>query len=283
MQIKIAYSPDSDDAFMMGPLVTKAIDWQGFELEFFREDIQELNQKALSPTPPYDITAISIAAYPFMQDSYRMVDVGASVGDAYGPAVMIHNNHRVTDIADLSGLKIAVPGLQTSTYFAAKICFPENDFIPMSFLDILPAIESQKVDAGILIHELQMLECSFARKAFDLGVVWQNQTNLPLPLGTNAIRRSLGEDTHQKLRNLLLESVDHALEHRKEYLDYIQKVGGKKFSWSKEQDDAYIDRYVNANSREFTPKVKEAITYLYEKASDMGICPRVTEKEFNHA
>jgi len=280
MQIKIAYSPDSDDAFMMGPLIHKAIDWEGFEFEFFREDISELNRHALSPNPEFDVTANSIAAYPFMQDNYRMVDVGASIGDAYGPAIMIGNCHNISRLNELKGLRIAVPGLETSTYFAAKICFPDNEFVAMSFLDILPAIEQKKVDAGILIHELQMLDCSFARKVFDLGVVWQEKTDLPLPLGTNAIRRSLGDETFQKLRLLLLASVDYALANRDEYLDYIQEVGGKDFAWSKEQDDAYIDRYVNTNSREFTPIVTKAINHLFTEASGLGICPAVQVEEF---
>ncbi len=282
MRIQIAYSPDSDDAFMMGPLVKGAIDSKGFDLEFFREDIQELNHKAISEQPAYDVTAISIAAYPFMQKNYRMIDVGASIGDDYGPSVMVHQSKKVQKLDDLKGLRIAVPGLQTSTYFAAKICFPENEFVPMSFLDILPAIKDKRVDAGILIHELQMLSCEFAQKKFDLGKVWQQKTSLPLPLGTNAIRRSLGEEVHQKLHTLLLESVDYALANREEYLAYIQAVGDKEFAWSKEQDDAYINRYVNANSREFTPIVKNAIDYMFEQAAGLGICPKVDKEGLRH-
>jgi 1,4-dihydroxy-6-naphthoate synthase len=274
-KIKIAYSPDSDDAFMMGPMETKAIDLRGYAFEFVREDIQELNSFALSEEAPFDVTAISIAAYPFIQSKYKILDIGASIGDAYGPAVMLGNELEGTELSQLRGKKIAVPGLQTSAYFAAKICFPGNEFVPMSFLDILPAIKAGDVDGGILIHELQMLECDFAYKAFDLGVIWKNKTELPLPLGTNAIRRSLPKPVQKDLREIMLASIDHALEHRDEYLSYIQKVGNKDFAWSKEQDDAYIQRYVNENSREFTPEVQKAMSYLFEHAHALGICPQV--------
>src|SRR4029077_1682761 len=190
VEIKLAHSPDSDDAFMFYALATHKLATPGYKYTHVLSDIQTLNEAALTET--YDVTAVSFAAFPSIRDKYVLLDCGASFGEGYGPIVVAAKPMKKEDI---KGRRIAVPGLKTSAYLALKLYEPDFKAVVMPFDKILDAVQNELVEAGLLIHEGQLLFSQMGvHKVLDLGVWWQEQTGLPLPLGGNAVRRSLGPE-----------------------------------------------------------------------------------------
>lgn len=270
-KISIAYSPDTDDAFMMEALVQKKIPWDDFDFKFIRDDIQKLNQEATQEL--YDITAISLAAYPSLEDKYILLDVGSSIGDAFGPAIVVRPESPIKSIEDLKGKRIAVPGAQTSAFFAASILLPEFEAVPMYFGDMSDAVLNQQVDAAILIHEMQIctLENNL-RKISDLGILWDKRFSLPLPLGGNAIKRSLTSETRQKLIQKLKESIEYGLANREETLKVAVDNSVKGMALDMQQANKYIDMYVNERTLSMQEDVVSALEIMYTQAAELELC-----------
>ena len=166
VEIKLAHSPDSDDAFMFYALATHKLPTPGYKYTHILADIQTLNEAALRET--YDVTAVSFAAYPSIRDKYVLVDCGASFGEGYGPVVVAAKSMKKEDIKDK---RIAVPGLKTSAYLSLKLYEPDFDAVVMPFDKILDAVQDELVDAGLLIHEGQLLYGELGlHKVLDLGI-----------------------------------------------------------------------------------------------------------------
>src|ERR1700741_5585772 len=188
MEIKLAHSPDSDDAFMFYALATHKLATPGYKYTHILSDIQSLNEAALAET--YDVTAISFAAYPALRDKYVLLDCGASFGEGYGPIVVSTKSLKPPKLA---GKRMAVPGLKTSAYLALKLYEQNFEPVVMPFDKIIDAVQKDMVEAGLLIHEGQLFFPQMGlHRVIDLGIWWQEQTGLPLPLGGNAVRRALG-------------------------------------------------------------------------------------------
>ena len=184
-EIKLAHSPDSDDAFMFYALATNKVRLPGVKFTHVLKDIQSLNGDAKNEV--YDVTAISFYAYPFVADKYVLMDCGASFGEGYGPIVVSNTPMKKTELA---GRTIAIPGELTTSYLALKLYEPNVKTVTMPFDKILDAVQAREVEAGLLIHEGQLMFSGMGlNKVVDLGQWWQEETGLPLPLGANAIRR----------------------------------------------------------------------------------------------
>ncbi|MGB6469793.1 MAG: MqnA/MqnD/SBP family protein, partial [Candidatus Acidiferrales bacterium] len=189
-EIRLAHSPDSDDAFMFYALATGKVRLPGVKFVHTLCDIQTLNQAAHQET--YDVTAMSFYGYAFVADKYVLMDCGASFGEGYGPIVVSSHPIKKTELA---GRRIAIPGEQTTSYLALKLFEPNVETVTMPFDKILDAVQAKEVEAGLLIHEGQLLFSQMGlHRVVDLGQWWQESTGLPLPLGGNAIRRSLGAE-----------------------------------------------------------------------------------------
>ena len=192
IDISIAHSPDSDDAFMFYGLATGKVRVPGYRFSHVLCDIETLNRRALDEAF-FDVTAISFHAYPYLQEKYTLMGCGGSVGEGYGP--MIVSSKKLAS-GDLENMKIAVPGTLTTAYLALKIFNPEIETVTVPFDQIIPEIQAGKFDAGLIIHEGQLTySASGLHKVVDLGVWWRETTGLVLPLGGNAIRRSLGAES----------------------------------------------------------------------------------------
>src|SRR5271154_700476 len=215
-EIRLAHSPDSDDAFMFYALATGKVRLPGVKFEHILSDIESLNQAAKKEV--YDVTAISFYAYPFVADKYVLMDCGASFGEGYGPIVVSGHPIKKTELA---GRKIAIPGTLTTSYLALKLFEPNVEVVTMPFDKILAAVQNKEVEAGLLIHEGQLLFSQIGlHKVVDLGRWWQEQTGLPLPLGANAVKRSLGPKMGLQVARIIRESVSYALEHREAAVEY---------------------------------------------------------------
>jgi len=215
VEIKLAHSPDSDDAFMFYALATHKLPTPGYKYTHVLSDIQTLNEAALTET--YDVTAVSFAAYPSIRDKYILVDCGASFGEGYGPIVVAAKSMKKEDI---KGQRIAVPGLKTTAYLSLKLYEPNFEAVVMPFDKILDAVQDELVDAGLLIHEGQLMYGKLGlHKVLDLGIWWQEQTGMPLPLGGNAVRKALGPELGRLISKTIRDSVSYGLDHREDALN----------------------------------------------------------------
>lgn len=268
-KITIAYSPDTDDAFMVRAMQDGAVDLRGYEFAFTSADIQELNDAATREV--YDVTAISVAAYPDLSDRYLMMPVGASVGDEFGPALIVREGSPLRRPSELVEKRIAVPGLKTSAFFAARGVIGAFTAVPMHFTKIGPAVLAGDVDAGILIHELQ-LDCESKGfvKLGDLGKLWHAATGLPLPLGANAIRRGLGDAVIKDVNEIMRESVEYGLAHREDTLAKALSMSGAAID--AKLGDRYISMYVNERSLKFAQDARAGVQRLFAVGAEAGLC-----------
>ena len=273
LEIKLAHSPDSDDAFMFYALATNKVRTDGLKFSHVLKDIETLNRTADEET--YDVTAISFAAYPYLRDKYMLLDCGASFGDGYGPLIVSLKPMRREDLA---GSRIAVPGLRTSAFLTLKLFEPRVEPVVVPFDKIVDAVKDGSVPAGLLIHEGQLMfpQAGLHRVA-DLGQWWKQETKLPLPLGGNAIRRSLGIDVARRVSQAIRDSVQYALDHRDVALDYAMQFAR---DMETEVADQFVGMYVNKWTLGYGDKGRKAVRELLRRGADAGLVPGAGEIDF---
>jgi len=272
--ITVAHSPDSDDAFMFYALATHKLETGDLDFQHVLEDIQTLNEKAMKGV--YDVTAISFHAYAYVADKYALLPHGASIGDNYGPIVVANQE---LDPSELSKVKIAVPGKLTSAFLALSIYQPNFRYEVVPFDQIIEAVTSGGCDAGLLIHEGQLFYQNLGlHKVLDLGEWWHEHTGgLPLPMGGNAIRRSLGSETINQVSELLKESIQYSLDNREDALAYSMQ-------FARDMDPALADRFVamwvNDLTLDYGDRGREAVRRLLAEGHERGIIPHPVDIEF---
>ncbi|MGH9430798.1 MAG: menaquinone biosynthesis family protein [Terriglobia bacterium] len=272
-ELKLAHSPDSDDAFMFYALATRKISTGELKFTHVLEDIQSLNQNALQGV--YDISAISFFAYPFLADQYMLLPCGASFGERYGPMIV---SKSPIATGNLKHRRVAVPGKLTTAYLTLLLYEPEVDPIFVSFDEVLPCVARGEAEAGVVIHEGQLTYAQEGlNKVVDLGEWWHQTTGLPLPLGGNVIRRSLGASTLQSVARLLRESIRYSLEHREEALEYaMQFARGLDHSTA----DHFVSMYVNHWTLDYGDEGRQAVQTLLDRAYERGLIPAKLAAEF---
>ncbi|MDR1727425.1 MAG: ABC transporter substrate-binding protein [Acidobacteriota bacterium] len=273
MDIHIAHSPDSDDAFMFYALAKDKLPTGKFRFQHTLQDIETLNRKALDGV--YEITAISFHAYPYLEDKYMLLPSGASMGDRYGPMVVAREPMRQDD---LRGKRIAVPGTMTSAYLAMKLFQPDFQEVVVPFDQIMDAVKRKEVDAGLLIHEGQLTYAAEGLSlVVDFGEWWFQNTGLPLPLGGNVIRRDLGAEDIREVSRLLKASIQYSLDHRGEALQYA-------LQFARDLDPATADRfvgmYVNERTLDYGEEGRRAVQLFLDKAFEAGVIPKAVKAEF---
>ena len=274
-EISIAHSPDSDDAFMFYGLATNKVQVPGLRFSHTLCDIQTLNQKAMDGNGQYDVTAVSFHAYPYIQRTYALMTCGGSVGEGYGPMVVAP---RAFSTDEIKRLRIAVPGKLTTAYLALQLFSPgiETEVVP--FDEIIPAVLQGKYEAGLIIHEGQLTyDRSGLYRILDLGKWWQQETGLPLPLGGNAIRRSLGTQLISSISNALRDSIQYALDHREQALAYSMQFAR---DLDPAMADKFVGMYVNERTLDYGPDGKEAIVRLLDKGYRSGVITVEPHVEF---
>lgn len=271
--IRVAHSPDSDDAFMFHALANGKLETGEFEFQHILRDIESLNRWAMEGR--YEVTAVSIHAYAFVAGRYRLLPHGGSVGDRYGPRLVAR---RPFSRSELGQATIAVPGTLTTAFLALNFFLPQPKYKVVPFDQILEAVQDGRADAGLLIHEGQL---TFAARGFqlvaDLGEWWHEETGLPLPLGGNVIRKDLAPDVIAEVSRLLLKSIEYALSHRAEALEYA-----RQFARDLPQDlaDRFVGMYVNQATLDYGPVGRKAIQVLLDRGYEAGLIPRQVQAEF---
>jgi 1,4-dihydroxy-6-naphthoate synthase len=273
-EISIAHSPDSDDAFMFYGLATNKVRVPGYKFTHTLTDIETLNHRAINEAF-YDVTAISFHAYPYLQENYTLMACGGSVGEGYGP--MIVSSRKLT-LPQVKKTRIAVPGILTTAYLTLKLFAPDIQTAVVPFDKIIPAVAAGEFEAGLIIHEGQLTYANDGLiKLLDLGQWWREQTGLPLPLGGNAIRRSLDPEILLTTTNALRDSIQHALDNREEALAYAMQ-------FARDLDptlaNRFVGMYVNERTLNYGEDGREAIRKLLEMGFDRGIIPHRANVDF---
>lgn len=273
--ISIAHSPDSDDAFMFYALATGKVNVPGLRFSHTLTDIQTLNQKAMEENGVYDVTAISFHAYPYIQNRYALMTSGGSVGDGYGPMIVAT---RAFSPDEVKRLTVAVPGKLTTAYLALQLFAPGIRTEVVPFDQIIPGILEGKHEAGLIIHEGQLTyDRSGLCRIVDLGRWWLDATGLPLPLGGNAIRRSLGRELIASVSAALGDSIQYAIDHREEALEYAMQFAR---DLDPQLADRFVGMYVNERTLDYGADGREAIRRLLDMGYRRGIIPIEPRVEF---
>jgi 1,4-dihydroxy-6-naphthoate synthase len=273
VKVRVAHSPDSDDAFMFYGLASGRVRCNGFALEHVLADIETLNRAAFESR--YEITAVSFHAYAYLSDKYLLLPHGASMGDGYGPIVVA----REDGPRRLDGIRVAVPGELTTAVLALRLYAPAVDYVVVPFDRIQDQVRAGEVAAGLLIHEGQVTyaEDGF-RKIVDLGEWWAERTGgLPLPLGGNVIRRDLGREPIAALSRLLRESIAYGLAHRVEAVQYAMRFGR---GLDRARTDRFVGMYVNDLTIDYGERGRQAVDRLFADGLAAGLLPKPVTVEF---
>src|SRR5437588_11108252 len=274
MLIRIGHSPDPDDAFMFWALAEGVVDDGGFELEFVTEDIQTLNEWAVEGR--LDITAISLATYPLIQDRYVLLPHGASMGSGYGPVLVAREE---LSRAELQETELVIPGRNTTAYLVLRLALGDDlRCRVLPFDEIIDEVKSGRAEAGLVIHEGQLTyQASGLTKCLDLGEWWLLETGLPLPLGVNVARRSLGPDVLPHLSEVLRGSIEAGLQNRMQAMAYALQFGrGIDVSLA----DRFVGMYVNDRTLDFGDAGRPALTQLLSRAQRSGALDHPVRVEF---
>jgi 1,4-dihydroxy-6-naphthoate synthase len=272
-EIVCAHSPDSDDAFMFYGLATKKIRSRLVNFRHVLEDIETLNRKAAEGA--YELTAISFHAFPYVSDKYALMASGSSVGDGYGPMLISAHPFGPDEI---KGKRIAIPGKMTTAYLALRLFEPDFEPVVVAFDHIMEAVADHAVDGGLVIHEGQL---TFGKSGFhnilDLGRWWKKTYNLPLPLGANALLRSLPREIRTECCRLMRESIQYSLDHHEESLNYA-------LQFARDMEPALAEKFVGMYVNHYTVDAGDLVQQAAQKLLDMGyeagIIPNKVQVEF---
>jgi len=267
--IRVAHSPDADDAFMFWAMAEGKIDTNGRHYVHELADIETLNRRALGGE--LELTAVSIHAYAHLADRYALLAHGASMGDRYGPRIVARTPAAPDPRADLAGRTVAIPGTLTTAWLALQLYQPNVRPVVVPFDQIEDHVAAGKSDAGLLIHEGQL---TFGDRGLhlwaDMGEWWFQETRLPLPLGGNVVRRDLGPELVHAIARDLKASIEYGLEHRVEALQHAQ---GYSRGLDADQTDRFVGMYVNAYTVDYGELGRRAVAELLARAHAAGLIP----------
>ena len=267
MKLSIGFSPCPNDTFIFDAMIHGKIDTLGLDFEVTMGDVEELNRLAFQKE--LDITKLSYHAFGHLLNDYRLLDAGSALGRNCGPLLIAKKGFDPTTI---TSAKIAIPGKYTTANFLLSMAYPQaKNKIEYLFSDIETAILNNEVDAGLIIHENRFTyQGKGLVKLIDLGEYWEEETQLPIPLGGIVIQNKIDIAIRQKVNDVLKRSIAYAFEHPEESLPFIQKNAQEM---DKKVMYAHIGLYVNDFSLDLGKEGKKAVIYLFEKAVKMNIIP----------
>jgi 1,4-dihydroxy-6-naphthoate synthase len=267
--IRVAHSPDSDDAFMFYALAEGKLDTGDLRYAHELSDIESLNQRARQAE--LEVTAVSIHAYAYLWRDYALLGSGSSMGDGYGPRLVSLRPRPADPRAALRGLRVGVPGPLTTAFLALKLYQPNVTTVVIPFDRIEEAVHHGEVDVGLLIHEGQLTYADTGLHLWaDLGAWWLEETGLPLPLGGNVVRRDLGPAVIDQIARDLRASIVYALEHRASALAHAQQFNR---GIGEERTDTFVGMYVNQWTVDYGPRGRRAVQTLLDRGHAAGLIP----------
>jgi 1,4-dihydroxy-6-naphthoate synthase len=278
--LRLAYSPDADDAFMFRAAIEGLIDTEGLIFQPVTADTQSLNDMA--DRGDVDISAVSVAAYPYLAERFVMFGHGGSVGMGYGPVIVAKSAFPVEELNDRL---IATPGARTTAHLVTRLIAPDarTTVVPITpYEAIFDAVHSGSADAGIIIHEGRLTyESHGLVKIVDIGEWWQEKMGLPLPLGANVIRRGLGDEVLHRASRVMQRSIRWALDHRDEMIQFlISHIHRPEEVATPDLLDRYLAMYANEETYEYSPQSLLAVQKIFDLGFEAGVIPHRTVAEF---
>lgn len=274
--IRVAHSPDSDDAFMFYALAEGKLDTGNLRYVHELSDIESLNQRARRAE--LEVTAVSIHAYAYLWRDYALLGSGSSMGEGYGPRLVSTLPSPTDPRSALRGRRVAIPGQLTTANLALQLYQPDCTTVVVPFDEIEHAVQRGHVDVGLLIHEGQLTYADSGLHLWaDLGAWWLEETGLPLPLGGNAVRRDLGPELIAQIARDLRASIVYALEHRQPALAHAKQFNR---GIGDERTDTFVGMYVNQWTVDYGPRGRQAVQLLLDRAHAAGIIPEPVAVEF---
>ena len=272
-RIRVAHSPDSDDAFMFYAMATRKLDTGDRSYHHTLADIETLNKKAMNGE--FEVSAISFHAYAYMADKYAVLSSGGSMGSNYGPVLVSAKPLRRDR---LGRKKIAIPGTLTTAFLTLRLFSPDITYEVVPFDKILDVLPEGEFDAGLLIHEVQLnyRDLGF-HKVIDLGEWWHDETGLPLPLGGNVVRRDLGATLMKQISKDIRESIKYGLDHRAEAMEYALEFAR---GLDAQRADRFVGMYVNELTLDYGGQGRKAVRRLLRDAHKAGLIPKPPRIEF---
>jgi 1,4-dihydroxy-6-naphthoate synthase len=274
--IRVAHSPDADDAFMFWAMASGKIDTQGRRYVHELADIESLNRRALAGE--LEVSAVSLHAYAYLTDRYALLAHGASIGDRYGPRIVAREPAPADPRSTLASRLIAVPGELTTAFLTLRLYQPAARHVVVPFDQIEDYVAAGNADAGLLIHEGQLTYGDRGLHLWaDMGEWWYQETQLPLPLGGNVVRRDLGDDLMRAIARDLKASIEYGLAHRAAALAHAH---GFSRGLDAQRTDEFVGMYVNAYTVDYGATGRRAVTELLSRAHTAGILPRPIDLAF---
>jgi 1,4-dihydroxy-6-naphthoate synthase len=274
MKLTLGFSPCPNDTFIFDALVHGRIDTEGLKFDYFLADVEELNRKAFEGK--VDITKMSYHAYAYAAKDYLILDSGSALGRKNGPLLI---SKRIINPEDLTDAMIAIPGKYTTANLLFSIAWPDavnkKEYL---FSDIEEALLNEEVDAGLIIHETRF---TYHRKGLqkiaDMGEYWEKLTNLPIPLGTIVINRSVPEDIALKVNRILKRSIEYAFHDSCASYNFV-------VSNAQEMDSNVMNNHIKLFVNEFTSELgyegREAVEKLFSVARAVNVIPEVPQRIF---
>jgi len=263
-KVRIAYTPDSDDAFAFHAWESGRLCVPGVEPEFHRAHISELNQAACEGL--FDVVAVSSAFYPRLVGEYAVLTVGNSICRDCGPVLVARES---CEIESLAGTTVAVGGHPTTGSALCMMFAPGVKLRNYRFDQIIGAMVDGEVDAGVMIHE-EILAYPRAglHLVADLGVLWCRQSGLPLPVGLNVVRKSLGSELMRAVATGCEQSMRWALENPREALGH---AGGFGRGLARE----HLEMFADADSMRLPADARQGVEQMVARIAELGLGPAV--------
>jgi len=268
MKLALGFSPCPNDTFIFYAIANRKIGLHSYSFDLCIDDVEALNRRAIYGSLP--VTKVSCAAYIRLQKTHRFLRSGAAFGRGCGPLVIARKN---AQSGSLDGASIAIPGELTTAHlllrlFANASGFRPARFVPMVFHEIMPAVASGAVDAGVIIHEGRFTYASAGLHALvDLGAWWEQTTRLPIPLGGIIAQSSLGDQVIRDIEDIIRESLAYARMHTEEAMPYIRQHAQEL---SDDVIGQHISLYVNDFSTDYGPEGLAALDELAARAAAAG-------------
>jgi 1,4-dihydroxy-6-naphthoate synthase len=229
------------------------------------QDIETLNRHALKHE--LDVTAISAHAYAYL-NNYVILRSGGSFGLRYGPIVI---SKKRLSLPQLRKCTIAIPGKMTSANLLLNFVLGKFKEKEIPFQNIPNAVLTNKVDAGLVIHEAQITYAnSNLYNVLDLGEWWSNETGgLPVPLGINvASSSSMTLEQIRQFDNFFRSSILYGLENFDNAIDFSMRYSRGQ---SKDLMTRFIKMYVNNITLDMGAKGEKSIKKMFALAKERNI------------
>lgn len=268
MKLTLGFSPCPNDTFIFDAMVNGKIDTHGLSFDFVMEDVETLNRWASEGK--LDITKLSYNAFLHNVDQYALLHSGSALGKGVGPLLIQKTKGNIENTGDLSGARIAIPGVQTTANLLFTLAHPEATHkTEVLFSEIEERVLAGEFDCGLVIHESRFTYAQRGlEKIMDMGDWWEQTSGAAIPLGGIVIKRSFDAALCATVDKIIRESVLYSWKHYPKLAPFVTQNAQEMQESVMRQ---HIDLYVNEYTTELGETGEKAINTLFGKAHDAGL------------